>query len=199
MTGADQQQRRGNVHDPALSGPDILKEMGLEHFDAFRTNYVEATSKFEPTDSGSGLKMVSRLGREWSNMRALMDAYYAVADVVTNGDILQWYAEDNPGKEFPLPKVKGGQRQAIAVQPTPTQLRLLNDVIAGFNSLPNIEDIKERNATRLRLMDGRARYRCMPGLLTRYHRRVRKTDRAVDEILRIYKAVDATGHAVGVP
>ena len=173
--------------------PDILNEMELEHFDAFRTNFVEATAKFEPTDSGSGLKMVSRLGREWSNMRALMDSYYAVADVVTNDDILRWYAEDNPGKEFPLPKVKGGQRQAIAVQPTSTQLRLLNDIIAGFNGLDYIQDVQERNKERLRLMD-RARKVSLHAKAV--DPRVTdepggKLDRAVTEILRIYNATGA--------
>ena len=134
--------------------PDFLADSNLEHFDAFRSQFVEALPKLEPTDSGVGLKMVTRLGREWSNMRALMEGYYTVADVVTNDDIKRWYAEDNPGKEFPLPKVKGGDRRVVAVQPTPTQLSiLLNDIVPGFESLPNITNPKERNATRLRLMD----------------------------------------------
>lgn len=173
--------------------PDVLNEMELEHFDAFRTNFVEATAKFEPTDSGSGLKLVTRLGREWSNMRALMDAYYSVADVVTNDDIKAWYAEDNPGNEFPLPKVKGGNRQAIAVEPTPTQLRLLNEIIAGFEALPGMDDVKERNAERLRLMD-RARKvslhgRALDPMVT--DEAGGKLDRAVQEIKRIYDAWQA--------
>lgn len=133
--------------------PESLKESGLEHFDAFRSQYVDATAKFEPTDSGGGLKLVTRLGRSWSNMRSLMELYYSVADVVTNDDIKRWYAEDNPGKEFPLPKVKSGDRIPVPVDPTPTQLRLLQDTIAAFEGLDGIEDVKERNAERLRLMD----------------------------------------------
>ena len=133
--------------------PTTLQEYGMEHFDAFRSQYVDATAKFEPTDSGGSLKLVTRLGRSWSNMRSLMEAYYSVADVVTNDDIKRWYAEDNPGKEFPLPKVKGGDRQAIAVEPTPAQSRILDQTIADFDRLPMIQDIKERNAERLRLMD----------------------------------------------
>ena len=133
--------------------PDALKEAGLEHFDAFRSQYVDATAKFEPTDSGGGLKLVTRLGRSWSNMRSLMELYYSVADVVTNDDIKRWYAEDNPGKEFPLPKVKSGDRIPVSVDATPTQLKLLQDTIAAFDGLDGIEDVKERNAERLRLMD----------------------------------------------
>lgn len=133
--------------------PEALKESGLEHFDAFRSQYVDATAKFEPTDSGGGLKLVTRLGRSWSNMRSLMELYYSVADVVTNDDIKRWYAEDNPGKEFPLPKVRSGDRIPVSVEATPTQMRLLQDTIAAFDGLEFIEDIKERNAERLRLMD----------------------------------------------
>lgn len=133
--------------------PNTLQESGIEHFDAFRSMYVDATAKFEPTDSGGGLKLVTRLGRSWSNMRSLMELYYSVADVVTNDDIKRWFAEDNPGKEFPLPKVKGGDRQAVSVKATPTQMRLLEETISSFEGLDSIEDVKERNAERLRLMD----------------------------------------------
>jgi len=172
--------------------PDLLNEMGLEHFDAFRMNFVDATAAFEPTDSGSGIKTVTRLGRQWSNMRSLMDSYYSIADVVTNDDIKQWYAEDNPGKEFPLPKVAGGERRAIGVPPTPTQLRLLLEVVAGFDGLPNIEDVRERNAERLRLMD-RARKISLhakalePGVTDELGG---KLDVAIGEILRVYKKWD---------
>lgn len=173
--------------------PDLLNEMGLEHFDAFRLNFVDATSEFEPTDSGSGIKAVNRLGRQWSNMRSLMDAYYSVADVVTNDDIKQWYAEDNPGKEFPLPKVAGGERRAVGVKPTPTQLRLLMDVVSGFDSLQFIEDVRERNAERLRLMD-RARKvslhaKALDPKVT--DEAGGKLDVAVGEIFRLYKKWDA--------
>ena len=169
--------------------PDLLNEMELEHFDAFRTMFVDATVAFEPTDSGGGIKEVTRLGRPWSNMRALMDAYYSIADVVTNDDIKAWYAEDNQGKEFPLPKVKGGERKAIAVDPTPEQLSVLLETVAAFDSLPDIQDPKERNIARLRLMD-RARKVSLhvksvdpklndaPG---------GKLDVAVSEVVRIYK------------
>jgi N12 class adenine-specific DNA methylase len=58
---------------------DQLKELGLEHFDAWRTQSVSATPKWEPTEAG-GLKEVTRLGRSWSNMRALMELYRTFAE-----------------------------------------------------------------------------------------------------------------------
>ena len=53
--------------------PDQLKEMGLDNFDAWRSMYVSYASAYEPTESGS-VKEVTRLGREWMNMRSLMDS-----------------------------------------------------------------------------------------------------------------------------
>lgn len=132
---------------------DALDEMGLSHFDAFRAQFVEATPAFEPTESGR-LKQVTRLGRTWSNMRSLMDLYYQVTDAVSLDDIKRFYAEDNPGREFPVPKVAGGKdRNLVAIKPTPAQEQGLKEVMDGFDGLDGIEDPYERNAERLRLMD----------------------------------------------
>lgn len=132
---------------------DELNELGMTHFDAFRSQFVEATPAFEPTDTGR-LKEVTRLGRTWSNMRSLMDLYYEVTDAVTLDDIKGWYAEDHGGKPFPVPKVKGGKdRELRTIQPTPAQDAALKVIMDGFDSLENINDTKERNAERLRLMD----------------------------------------------
>ncbi|MGL5156269.1 MAG: PLxRFG domain-containing protein [Aeromonas veronii] len=132
---------------------DSLEEMGMTHFDAFRAQFVEATPAFEPTESGR-LKEVTRLGRTWSNMRALMDLYYQVTDAVSLDDIKSQYAADNKGAPFPVPKVKGGKdRQLVTIQPTPAQVTALKEIMDGFDSLDSIEDPYERNAERLRLMD----------------------------------------------
>jgi len=168
--------------------PDTLADAGLEHFDAFRAQFVNATPELEPTDSGVGLKLVTRLGRSWSNMRSLMEAYYSVADVVTNDDIKAWYAEDNPGQEFPLPKVKGGDRRTVSVPPTPTQLAILLEVVSNFDTLKNIQNPKERNAARLRLMD-RARKLSLHAKAV--DRSINdepggKLDRAADEVAAIF-------------
>lgn len=129
-----------------------LAELGMEHFDAWRAQFVDAAPAFEPNEAGQ-LKEVTRLGRSWSNMRSLMDLYYSFTDAVTIEDIKTWYAEDNAGARFPVPVVKGGDRQLVKMNPTPAQEEMLSDVLAGFNSLDSIQDIKVRNATRLRLMD----------------------------------------------
>jgi N12 class adenine-specific DNA methylase/predicted RNA methylase len=177
---------------------DDLKSLRIEHFDAWRSQSVSATSAWEPTEAG-GLKEVTRLGREWSNMRALMELYYSFTDAVPQEDITKWYAEDNGGKPFPVPRVKGGKdRMEVVVQPTPAQSRILAGVIAGFNRLPNIKDPYERNAERLRLMD-RARKVSLdaravdPSLATAVNDNFKsgeeggKLDRVADEVARIHK------------
>ena len=131
---------------------DELQEQGLEHFDAWRAQSVEASAAFEPTESGR-LKEVTRLGRTWANMRALMDTYYGFTDAVSIEDIKKWFAEDNAGKPFPVPKVAGGDRALVKVKPTAAQEDALKDVIRGFDGLDGIKDPKERNAERLRLID----------------------------------------------
>jgi len=131
---------------------DELQEQGLEHFDAWRAQSVEASAAFEPTESGR-LKEVTRLGRTWANMRALMDTYYGFTDAVSIEDIKKWFAEDNAGKPFPVPQVKGGDRALVKVKPTPAQEGALKDIISGFDGLDGIKDPTERNAERLRLMD----------------------------------------------
>jgi hypothetical protein len=137
--------------------PTELRDMGLEHFDAFRSMFVSASAEFEPNEYG-GVKEVTRLGREWENMRALMDLYYSVTDAVSLDDIKADFAAQNPGEQYPVPPVKsqvesGKDREAVAVKPDVAQVQILSQIVADFEGLEGISDPKERNAERLRLMD----------------------------------------------
>lgn len=171
---------------------DELKELGIEHFDAWRNQSVTSSSRYEPTESG-GLKEVSRLGRSWSNMRAQMELYYKFTDAVSQEDIDRWYMEDNNGAKFPIPGVVGGGRKEVVVKPSPAQQAILQQVIAGFNGLPQIKDPYERNAERLRLMD-RARKVSLDARAVDEFIDTEETggklDTAADEITRIYKKWD---------
>lgn len=171
--------------------PEGLEEMGLEHFDAWRTQFSTVTTAFEPKDSGRGLKEVNRIGRDWSNMRSLMDLYYSFGDAVSNDDIKKWYAEDNDGADFPIPKVKGGGRRAINVEPSAMQEQIIEQIVAGFDSLPDIKDVDERNAERLRLMDRAKKVSLDSRALNPFAQddgKGGKLDRASEEITRIYNA-----------
>lgn len=172
---------------------DQLKDMGLEHFDAWRAQFVSHDAGWEPNETGR-LKEVNRLGRTWSNMRSLMDLYYSFTDSVDNDAIKAAYAEDNNGAAFPIPRVAGGDRRSVVIEPTPAQVKLLEDVIDGFDSLPNIVDPRERNIARLRLMD-RARkvsldVRAADPRSTSTEAGG-KLDRIADEVKRIYTKWDS--------
>lgn len=168
-----------------------LADLGLEHFDAWRTQSVSASAAFEPTESGSGLKEVTRLGRSWSNMRALMELYYSFTDSVSQDDINKWYAEDNNGARFPVPKVKDGGRKEVIVKPTPAQRAVLTQIVSDFNGLPSIKDPEERNKERLKLMD-RARKVSLDVRAAEPYSQSKeeggKLDQIADNVIRIYKA-----------
>jgi N12 class adenine-specific DNA methylase len=167
---------------------DELKELGLEHFDAWRAQFVSTDAGWEPTETGR-LKEVNRLGRTWSNMRSLMDLYYSFTDSVDNDDIKRAYAEDNGGEAFPIPRVAGGDRQSVVMAPTKAQINLLDEVLEGFDGLPNIVDPYERNKARLRLMD-RARKVSLDVRAANPHSTSReeggKLDVIADNVKRIY-------------
>jgi hypothetical protein len=173
--------------------PAELQEMGLEHFDAWRAQYVDSQTSWEMNDTAR-LQEVTRLGPNWSNMRSLMELYYSFSDAVTLEDLQQAYAEDNGGERFPVPEVKNGGRQTIKTDPTPAQAEILAEVVAGFNALPLEPDPDERNAERLRLMD-RARKvsldaRAVDGRIATTEPGG-KLERATSEILRLYRQWDA--------
>jgi N12 class adenine-specific DNA methylase len=170
-----------------------LRDLGLEHFDAWRAQYSEVKAQWSPNETGR-LVEVNRLGPGWDNMRSLMELYYSFTDAVTFEDIKTWYREDNNGQRFPAPEVKGGDRQRIKTQPTPAQQSILDEVVAGFEGLNRIADPRERNIARLRLMD-RARKVSLdaraidPSLKTTEPGG--KLAMATDHIVRLYKQWDA--------
>lgn len=167
-----------------------LRDLGLEHFDAWRAQFVDTSTKWEPTESGR-LKEVNRLGRTWSNMRSLMDLYYSITDAVSIDDIKRWFKEDNAGRDFPVPKVKDGGRRSVVVKPTPAQQSMLETILEGFDRLESITDVKARNAARLRLMDRARKVSLDVRAVHRGHPSKEeggKLEAASDEIARIYKA-----------
>jgi N12 class adenine-specific DNA methylase len=134
-------------------GADMLADGDIEHFDAWYPQFTTTTTEFEFDPTGGSLKETTRLGREWSNMRNLMGMYYTFADCVTNEDIQAQFAEDNPGKKFPIPDVKGGGRKAVEVPATPAQLQTIEEIVSRYENLDSIQDLNLRSAERLRLMD----------------------------------------------
>ena len=180
-----------------LAGKE-MKEMGIDSFDAWRSMYVSYASAYEPTEAG-GLKEVTRLGREWMNMRSLMDLYYSVADAVTIDDIKRVFAEDNPGQKFPVPDVLsarngGGDREMIVVKPTPLQQQILDEIVSDFDGLSEIKNPYDRNKARLRLMDRARKISLDPRALDPYLEvsdKGGKIAAIVENAFRIYQKWDA--------
>ncbi|MEG2566099.1 MAG: N-6 DNA methylase, partial [Acinetobacter sp.] len=131
--------------------PNELEQLGLESFDSWQKMFANNTAKFEATESGQ-LKLKSRFARDWKNMSVLMNSWYTVVDPVTNEDVKRVYKEIE-GKDFPLPRVKGGSRQSVVVAPDQYQEMLLAEVLDGFAGLEDISDPKEKAAERFRLFD----------------------------------------------
>lgn len=131
--------------------PQELDAQGLGHFDNWARMYAENSTKFEASDTGK-LKQVTRFAREWRNLSSMMGLWFQFADTISNEDLERIYLEKH-GKRFPIPKLKGGQRQTHVIEPTYEQQAILDEVIERYNKLDQISDSKERNAERLRLMD----------------------------------------------
>jgi N12 class adenine-specific DNA methylase len=62
--------------------PDLLKERGVEHFDAWAGNFTEAVTSLELAPDGSGYRMHTRFAK-FINLPELLTMFRTVADVQT--------------------------------------------------------------------------------------------------------------------
>lgn len=60
-------------------GPDILREFGIEHFDAFAANFIRRTWELEPTPDGGGFGMRERF--HYNNVTELLGIVAQVIDI----------------------------------------------------------------------------------------------------------------------
>jgi N12 class adenine-specific DNA methylase len=82
--------------------PDLLKERGVEHFDAWAANFAEAVTALELAPDGSGYRMHTRFAR-FINLPELLTMFRTVADVQT-ADMLN----------LPRPALHGGRPEGVA-------------------------------------------------------------------------------------
>jgi len=116
--------------------PQTLKQLNLEHFDAFQKHFVDVSNAFEVTPGGN-LKQVSRLGRTWSNMNLLMNMYQSIADQVTTEQIKQQFELEHPGEKFPIPEtISGNERDLELIEPTAAQLLVNKQLSFEEKNLP---------------------------------------------------------------
>jgi N12 class adenine-specific DNA methylase len=90
--------------------PDLLKERGVAHFDAWAANFAEAVTALELSPDGSGYRMHTRFAK-FINLPELLSMFRTFADVQT-ADMLN----------LPRPTVAGGRPQ-IAAAPASEPLK----------------------------------------------------------------------------
>jgi N12 class adenine-specific DNA methylase len=82
--------------------PDLLKDRGVEHFDAWAADFAEPVTSLELAPDGSGYRMHTRFAK-FINLPELLSMFRTVADVQT-ADMLK----------LPRPEIVGGKPQAVA-------------------------------------------------------------------------------------
>lgn len=106
-----------------------LKAQGLAHFDAWARVFGEVVTDWELAPSGK-YKLNTRF-RRFVNIPELLQRYRSFADVITNDDIKAQLAAQ--GKTLPLPKVKGGKPENVAVERSPDQAKYIGVAKASEN------------------------------------------------------------------
>ncbi|MFC3074929.1 PLxRFG domain-containing protein [Shinella pollutisoli] len=102
---------------------DVLRAMGISHFDAWARVFGEIVTDWELSPSGQ-YRLNSRFAK-FVNVPELMQRYRSFADVVTNDDIKAQLAAI--GKTLPLPKVKGGKPTNIVVERSSDQAAYIGE------------------------------------------------------------------------
>ena len=87
--------------------PDLLRERGVEHFDAWAANFAEAVTALELAPDGSGYRMHTRFAK-FINLPELLSMFRTVADVQT-ADMLK----------LPRPTIEGGRPHGVAAPCSP--------------------------------------------------------------------------------
>jgi N12 class adenine-specific DNA methylase len=98
--------------------PDLLKERGVAHFDAWAANFAEAVTALELAPDGSGYRMHTRFAK-FINLPELLSMFRTFADVQT-ADMLN----------LPRPTIAGGRPQiaaAPASEPLKAFIKTLTD------------------------------------------------------------------------
>jgi N12 class adenine-specific DNA methylase len=90
--------------------PDLLKERGVAHFDAWAANFAEAVTALELAPDGSGYRMHTRFAK-FINLPELLTMFRTFADVQTVGML-----------NLPCPGMAGGKPQ-IAAAPASEPLK----------------------------------------------------------------------------
>ena len=171
-----------------------MQARGAHLFDLWANTFAQESTEYELDSSGRGLKAKTVLKR-FLNLPEMMQLYKRFADTVTQDD-LQRAHKEKTGKDWPVPKVRGGKPQNVVVKPSPALLAYIEgDIIPRMQAVsgelgarpdPSIDNmLKITNDARLAALDVRLR---VPSAMDDPNS---KPNRMVREALDIYRATTA--------
>lgn len=99
--------------------PSEMDAQGFKSFDAWAQTFAEIKERLTSTTAG-GYKNVTTF-QSFNNARDLVALFDQVSDTVTMDQIKAAFREETGGKEFPIPPLKTGRRQPIALEISPAQ------------------------------------------------------------------------------
>ena len=178
---------------------DALSERGINHFDAWARVFGEVVTDFELSPAGK-YTLKSRFSK-FVNMPELIARYRSFADVISNDDIQAMLAAQ--GKRLPIPKVRGGKPENMVVGRSDDQADFIgvpistdeqgNDTYPSHSLIYRAENLPKKaekgGDNMLKIMsDARKAALDMRLIDPAYGDNPKsKTNRAADEMLRIYK------------
>jgi hypothetical protein len=99
--------------------PDLLEELGLQSFDAFRAQFCQTVAAMELDPSGTHFRQVERLAR-YQALPELARWWGEFADVVQVEDL-----------DLPRPELVSGARQVVTVEPPAGLAFYMSEVISA--------------------------------------------------------------------
>jgi len=100
---------------------DVLKDLGLTHFDSWAKQYAEVVTDFELKPNGQ-FEPKARLSK-FNNVPDLMQMYKSFADVVTRDEVLA--DAKLRGIDLQIPKVKGSKPTNVVLDRSDLQAELI--------------------------------------------------------------------------
>lgn len=120
--------------------PDMLKQLGIEHFDSWAKMFGEVVNALEIAPSGSGYRLKQTFSK-FKNVRALQQLFRSFTDVMT----------DVPGLK--IPKMKGKKVQIVECEQSEFQKNYMTELAERADNVKNV-DPSEDNMLKI-TSDGR--------------------------------------------
>ncbi|MEU5163392.1 DUF6884 domain-containing protein [Streptomyces sp. NPDC020875] len=136
-TGTPLSNAIGELHSLLLlANPQLLRDLGIEEFDAFATMYGKMVERLEMTVDGKGFKSVERFAAFHSVNSLLRQLWLPAVDYKDEEDL-----------GLPLPGIKGGEPELMLVPATPGQQKLMEELGERYEACHQGEvDKSEDNA-----------------------------------------------------